>query len=107
MHYLFTYPTGENIRNSAGKLAEGLDVRGEGGYIVVPPKATTRPYEVLDPLPLAPTPAWLLEALRRPQRAAQANIQAVPAAGSEPKTARIGRIIEPEPPCPAKLGRLL
>lgn len=28
MHYLFPYPAGANVRNSAGKLAPGLDVRG-------------------------------------------------------------------------------
>jgi hypothetical protein len=31
----------------------GLDVRGEGGFIIVPPSHTTRPYEVRDELPLA------------------------------------------------------
>ncbi len=64
-HYLYRYPVGEEVRNSAGKLAPGLDVRGEGGYAVVPPSATTRPYELLDDLPLAEPPAGLLEALRR------------------------------------------
>src|SRR5215218_1943632 len=63
MHFLLTYPAGVEIRNSAGKLAEGLDVRGEGGYIIVPPSRTTRPYEVLDALPLADLPGWLTEAL--------------------------------------------
>ena len=68
MHYLYRYPAAENIPNSAGKLGSGLDVRGEGGYIIVPPSATTRPYEVLDKLLLADPPAWLIEDLRQPHR---------------------------------------
>jgi Bifunctional DNA primase/polymerase, N-terminal/Primase C terminal 1 (PriCT-1) len=70
MHYLFEYPDGFEIRNSASKLADGLDVRGEGGYIIVPPSRTTRPYEVLDALPLADTPPWLIETLIEPKRPA-------------------------------------
>jgi hypothetical protein len=70
MHYLFAYPEDSGIRNSAGKLGEGLDVRGEGGYIIIAPSRTTRPYEVLDALPLADPPAWLIELLAEPQREA-------------------------------------
>jgi hypothetical protein len=36
-HYYFRCPAGRQIRNSAGKLGAGLDVRGEGGYVVAPP----------------------------------------------------------------------
>jgi Bifunctional DNA primase/polymerase, N-terminal/Primase C terminal 1 (PriCT-1) len=68
MHYLFEYPDSAEIRNSAGKLAEGLDVRGEGGYTIVPPSRTTQPYEVLDTLPLAALPAWLREIITEPKR---------------------------------------
>ena len=41
----------------------------EGGYIVAPPSSTMRRYEVLDDLALADTPARIIEALRKPQRA--------------------------------------
>jgi Bifunctional DNA primase/polymerase, N-terminal len=70
MHHLYRYPGGgeREIRNSVSKLAPGLDVRGEGGYVIVPPSATTRPYELLEDLPPAPPPEWCLETLSQPQR---------------------------------------
>lgn len=34
---VFRYPEGVTIKCSAGKLGDGFDVRGVGGYIVVPP----------------------------------------------------------------------
>lgn len=36
-HLLFKSPDGLSIKNSAGKLAPGIDVRAEGGYVVLPP----------------------------------------------------------------------
>ncbi len=53
-HFYFSYPPGSNVRNSAGKLAPGLDIRGEGGYVIAPPSHTTGPYTVLSGGPLAP-----------------------------------------------------
>jgi len=35
-HVYFRWPA-QPIRNSAGKIAPGIDVRGEGGYVLVPP----------------------------------------------------------------------
>lgn len=77
LHFLFAHP-GERVRNSASKkLGQGLDVRGDGGYIVVAPSAhrSGQHYEWLDyETELAPMPAWLLELVREkaPTRAVAA-----------------------------------
>lgn len=49
LHLYFRAP-GAAIRNSAGKLGRGIDVRGEGGYVVLPPSVhpSGRPYEWLN-----------------------------------------------------------
>ncbi len=37
-HLYFVYKKSQyEVRNSAGKLANGIDIRGEGGYVVAPP----------------------------------------------------------------------
>jgi bifunctional DNA primase/polymerase-like protein/primase-like protein len=73
-HIYFEHP-GRVIRNSAGKLADGLDIRGDGGYVVAPPSLhqSGRRYEWEvsshpDELALAPLPEWLLEALTAESR---------------------------------------
>jgi hypothetical protein len=61
------YLLGE-VTNRTGGLPDGLDVRGTGGYIVLPPSPHENGvYEwrtALDEAPIAPAPAWLLELLR-------------------------------------------
>jgi hypothetical protein len=66
-HYYFasTAP----VRNSAGKLGAGLDVRGDGGYVVAPPSShlSGRRYEwdqAPDEAEVAQLPEWLLGLLR-------------------------------------------
>jgi hypothetical protein len=62
VHVFFRYPAEVEVRNSAGWLGSGLDVRGEGGYVVVPPSRTQGPYEWVDRSPLADG-AWMVERL--------------------------------------------
>lgn len=36
-HLLFRYPDGRTITNREGRLPAGINVRGEGGYVIAPP----------------------------------------------------------------------
>jgi len=66
VHRYFAHP-GKEVRNFARKLP-GLDLRGDGGYVVAPPSlhVSGRRYEWAENLSpedieLAPCPEWLLE----------------------------------------------
>jgi hypothetical protein len=63
IHLLFRYPAGRRIRNSASKIAPGVDVRGEGGYIIAPPSDG---YTIASDTMPAPMPAWLVDLLDPP-----------------------------------------
>jgi hypothetical protein len=76
-HIIFAYPQGSNIRNSAGKIGEGLDVRGEGGYIIAAPSlhASGRRYEWLNNLKPIQPPEWLLKLLTEERGASAQKTQ--------------------------------
>ncbi|MCS3744312.1 bifunctional DNA primase/polymerase [Rhizobium sp. BK661] len=66
-HLLFQYPIGgEEIRNSTSRLAPGIDVRGQGGSIILPgSRNPSGVYELLrDDIEAAPLPEWLATYLR-------------------------------------------
>jgi hypothetical protein len=74
-HWYFSVD--RHVANSAGQLAPGLDVRGDGGYVVAAPSvhSSGRTYEWdLAPgdVPIAPAPAWLLRLLEAPRRSGSA-----------------------------------
>lgn len=67
-HLFWEYPQGRGVRTSAGQLLPGLDVRGEGGYVVLPPSGhesgSNYSWEHIRDASLAPE--WLLEKVGEP-----------------------------------------
>jgi Bifunctional DNA primase/polymerase, N-terminal/Primase C terminal 1 (PriCT-1) len=80
-HLFFSYPH-RGIRNSAGKIAPGIDVRGDGGYVLAPPSVhpSGKIYEwsVENAGAFAAAPNWLVSAAAKPSAANGAAV-AVPA----------------------------
>lgn len=79
-HIFFKHP-GIEIRNSAGKLGRGIDIRGDGGYVVAPPSIhpNGNRYEwIVKPsqVPFADMPDWMIELLQ------ERNIITEPAPGT-------------------------
>ena len=67
-HFYFAHPGG-HVPNSASALAAGLDIRGDGGYVLMPPSIGTsgRRYEPDERCPFAPLPGWLAERIATPE----------------------------------------
>lgn len=67
-HYYFQHP-GTDVKTTAGHVAAGLDIRGDGGYVLVPPSvgANGRAYTWDEEAQPAPMPRWLVAATTRQQ----------------------------------------
>jgi hypothetical protein len=65
LHLLFKMPEGRTIRNSASRVAPGIDVRADGGYIIAPPSPG---YTLQHRAPIEPAPAWLLDLVDPPPK---------------------------------------
>src|SRR5215470_752443 len=65
IHYLFKYPDFP-VKNSTGVLGPGLDIKGEGGAIVVAPSLhmSGNRYRWRNDEPIADAPEWFLRLLR-------------------------------------------
>ena len=84
-HLYFNYPTnGGEIRINAGKLAPNVDVRGDGGYVIVGPAPL---YRVIDDAPIADLPDWLLTELCKVKQDAKAERPA----NVQPRTDQLDR----------------
>ena len=62
LHFFFNHV--EGLTNRTGALPSGIDVRGDGGYVIVPPSPG---YEVERLAPVADAPGWLLDLIRAEQ----------------------------------------
>lgn len=72
-HLFFRHP-GEAVRNSVRRLGAGLDVRGDGGYVILPPSLhpsgnpySWQPGHSPEDRPIADAPPWLLERVKLEQ----------------------------------------
>ncbi len=95
----FSHP-GFPVRNSAGELAKGIDIRGDGGFVVAPgsPHKSGATYQVVVDAPLAPAPIWLLDWLRA--RPALDDIQPYPGDVDTPYLRRLfTEYLKRAPPC--------
>jgi hypothetical protein len=71
-HHHFAWTEALGITNSRGALPDGLDVRGEGGYVILPPSVSASgvPYAWINGVGApANSPTWLLNQINSSPRA--------------------------------------
>lgn len=75
-HFYFLHP-GWDLRNTAGFPASGLDLRGDGGYVLAPPSVGPggRQYEVDEQCQPVAAPEWLLGLVRSYQSKVDQSLQ--------------------------------
>ncbi|MEM8548074.1 MAG: phage/plasmid primase, P4 family [Pseudomonadota bacterium] len=79
-HYYFRWPVDGNVKNSESKLGGGIDVRGDGGMVVVPPsiKPGEGQYRWENPpgrYAFAECPRWLLQLVREPKAKVKSDLE--------------------------------
>jgi hypothetical protein len=88
-HVFFT--CGVEVPNSAGRLAPGVDVRGEGGYVVAAPSVhpSGHVYTIARDLPIAETPKWLVDEAMPPPVRPPVIVARGPTSALRSETARL------------------
>jgi hypothetical protein len=87
LHLVFRHAAG--VRNSAGRIAPGCDVRGEGGYVIWWPAAC---FPVANRRHLADWPDWLLVEIKPPPWQPTVDLHAI--AGNGYANAALRRGVE-------------
>lgn len=83
-HWIYRNPNGTDIRNTVSFAGyPGVDLRANGGYIVVPPSVhqSGKRYEILDQYEISPAPDWLIKLASKrngKNRAARKSPESIP-----------------------------
>jgi|GEM_PF-658510 len=80
LQFFFQWPgNGTEIRNSASKIGKGIDVRGNGGYVILPPSPhpSGSKYKWITTDPPAPAPEWLINLAKKTPEKKHTPIQGV------------------------------
>lgn len=91
-HLYYKLPPDLEVRNSTSQIAPGVDVRGEGGYVIVWGAHGLPAVGSWDDI--APAPAWLLAALRKPTNGSDVKPRGTadgPAVGEGQRNAYLSR----------------
>jgi len=93
-HIYFKWPEERDTRNSVGKVAPGVDVRGNGGMVLAPPSVKTGqdlPYRWKNQpgrFDLAECPEWLLDLCEKLSERATSHIHTLPPIGCDASEVR-------------------
>jgi hypothetical protein len=95
LHYVFRQPEGEGFRNRRGRLPEGIDVRGTGGWVVAPGSvradgavwqsaSDTPPLRDAFPDGIPRVPGWIANLIRRTHNRTLRTPEPLAIPGAEP-----------------------
>ncbi|HEY5793424.1 MAG TPA: bifunctional DNA primase/polymerase [Bosea sp. (in: a-proteobacteria)] len=90
-HVYLTVPGGTYVRNSASHLGDGLDIRGDGGYVVAPGSVISgMHYTITVDAPSAEVPGWLLPMVSGPRPVKAESVEALEGVDEDIAAARAG-----------------
>lgn len=95
LHYIYHNPDGKNIRNAVMLGGyQGIDLRANGGYIVVPPSQheSGHYYRLLDDSEIAPAPAWLMELATKKRTSPEQFIVGIPSIAQGQRNATLASL---------------
>lgn len=97
-HLYFTAPTQPELSCTVGRIGQGIDSRGHGGYVVAPGSITTDgAYRIIDDRPVAELPDALVTLLRPPPPPPQQQLSGRPEHIESYLAAVLDRVTHPQP----------